>query len=129
MKYQRLKSSISTIFYLNAAVWLLLGLSSLGRISEGQVIPIYIQGFIAVLMFGNAAAMFLSGWGINRGGRRYFYLAMAVIATNIMLTFTDQVGLLDWITLAIDLVLMFLLIIFGKVYLYNEKTARIGERA
>ena len=129
MKNQRLKSIIPTIFYLNAVIWLLLGLSSFGRISEGRVTPIYIQAVIAILMFGNAAAMLLSGWGIHRGGRGYFYLAMAVIPINILLTFTDQVGLLDWITLAIDLVLLFLLIIFRKAYVYDKKTVRIGSRA
>jgi hypothetical protein len=39
----------------------------------------------------------------------FIYLAFAVIGINIILTFTDQIGLPDWITVLIDLVILNLL--------------------
>jgi hypothetical protein len=93
------------LFFLNAAIWLVFGITSLGRITNdspsGQITALV----VGILMFGNAAAMLLSGLLIGKGKRRYYFLAAAVLTINIILTFTDQVGLLDWITLAIDLAL------------------------
>jgi hypothetical protein len=40
-----------------------------------------------------------------------------VLIVNLVLTLTDQVGLLDWITLLIDLVLVGLLLANRKSYL------------
>jgi hypothetical protein len=49
--------------------------------------------------------------------RLLFYLfALAVLAVNVLLTFTDQVGALDWITLVIDLVLLGILIVARKQF-------------
>jgi len=93
------------LFFLNAAIWLALGIISLVRMVNDSPSQPVIFLVIGILMFGNAAAMLLSGILIGKGRRRWFYLAAAILAVNILLTFTDQVGLLDWITLAIDLVL------------------------
>jgi hypothetical protein len=95
------------LFFANALIWLILGIASLVRLASGQGLTPVI---IAVLMFGNAGAMLVSGLGIGTRQRRYFYLALAVLAVNILLTFTDQFGLLDFVTLVIDLALLALLV-------------------
>jgi lysylphosphatidylglycerol synthetase-like protein (DUF2156 family) len=71
-------------------------------------------------MFGNAGAMALSGMLLARRKLLFYLLALAVLAVNIVLTFTDQVGLLDWITFAIDLVLVAILIV-GRKHFYGEE--------
>jgi hypothetical protein len=93
------------LFFLNAAIWLAFGVAALIRMKDSQLQPVAAL-VVGILMFGNAAAMLLCGIFIGRGNRLWFNLAAAVLAINILLTFTDQVGLLDWITLAIDLLLV-----------------------
>jgi hypothetical protein len=97
------------LFFLNAAIWLVLGIVSLVRLggSETGAVTALV---VVVLMFGNAGAMALSG-ALLPGRRLLFYLfALVLLAVNIALTFTDQVGTLDWITFAVDLVLVGILI-------------------
>ena len=60
-------------------------------------------------MFGNAGAMLLAGLGLGLRRLLPWLFAMAVLLVNILLTFTDQVGILDWVTFAIDIVLVMLL--------------------
>jgi uncharacterized membrane protein YhaH (DUF805 family) len=47
---------------------------------------------------------------LGTGRRPFYYLALAVMAINIILTFTDQFGLLDFLTLVIDLAIVAILI-------------------
>ena len=98
------------LFFLNAVVWLVLGIVSLVHLggSEGGVVVALV---VTVLMFGNAGAMALSGALLGRRRLPFYLFALAVLAVNILLTFTDQVGALDWITFAIDLVLVGILIV------------------
>lgn len=99
------------LFGLNAAIWLVLGVTSLYRMGGSGDISQTTALIIAVLMFGNAAGMLLVGFGIARRIKLFFYLALALLGVNVLLTFTDEFGVLDLITLVIDLVLVGLLII------------------
>lgn len=48
---------------------------------------------------------------LGRGRKRLkYYLAVAFLSVNILLTVTDQVGLFDWITLVLDVGLLALLV-------------------
>jgi hypothetical protein len=67
-------------------------------------------GIIAILMLGNAGAMLLSGIGLGRRSRLFYVFALGVLLVNLVLTVTDQVGLLDLLMGALDLVLLGLLI-------------------
>jgi lysylphosphatidylglycerol synthetase-like protein (DUF2156 family) len=102
------------LFFLNAAIWLAFGVVSLVRLKSTNPDFAVTAAFIAVLMFGNATAMLVSGWGIGKRWKWFYYLALAVLAVNILLTFTDEFGAFDFITLVIDLVLLGLLIVIRK---------------
>lgn len=102
------------LFVLNAGVWLLIGIASVLRMRQSDASQTITAAAIAVLMLGNAAAMLLAGWGIGRRSRLFLLFAWAVLAVNILLTFTDQFGLLDFLTLLLDLVLVALLILARK---------------
>jgi hypothetical protein len=104
------------LFLMNTAIWVLLGILSLAKLRSGpnQVI---VALMIAILMFGNAGAMLVAGIGIGRQNRWFFYLGIAVLLVNILLMFTDQFGFYDFITLAIDLILLGLLIATRGHYL------------
>jgi len=72
---------------------------------------------LAGLMAGNAGAMLLIGWGLAKQKKGFFYLAVVVLAANIVLTVTDEFGLFDLMVLLIDLVLLVLLIATRTRYL------------
>ncbi len=104
---------IVTLFVVNAAIWIALGISTLVRMEDQEAMAWVLAG----LMFGNAGAMLLSGWGLGKETRGFFYLAVAVLAVNIVLSVTDEFGLFDLIVLLIDLVLLALLIATRTRYL------------
>ncbi len=96
------------LFFLNAAIWvffLFLFLSD--QVTPGDPISSWL---VPILMVGNAIAMLVCGLGLRKRTRFFYYLAVLVIGINILLTFTDQVGLFDYLTLLIDLVILVLLV-------------------
>jgi hypothetical protein len=110
MKSVSLTRMTQALFFFNAAIWLILGITSLLRLansSGGQPASLWM---VAILMFGNVAALLLCGWGIGTTQKGYFYLAFLVLAINILLTVTDQFGVLDLATLVIDVILLGLLV-------------------
>jgi len=104
------------LFFLNAVVWLAFGIlwlvDTAGR-TPVQATTAWITG---ILMLGNVGAMLLSGIGLGTRRRHFFLFALAVLVVNLVLTLTDQVGLFDWITLGIDLVLLALLVATLRLY-------------
>ena len=104
------------LFFLNAAIWMVFGTVSVVRIggSAGQGVTAVV---VAVLMFGNAGAMALSGALLGKRRLLFYLFALAVLAVNVALTFTDQVGAFDLITLIIELVLLGILIVARKQFL------------
>jgi hypothetical protein len=59
-------------------------------------------------MLGNAGAMLFSAVGLGRRSRLLCLFAIAVLVVNIILT--DQTGLLDVLTGALDVVLLVLVV-------------------
>jgi hypothetical protein len=116
VRNSKIIKAAQALFYTNTIIWIIFGLLSLGKIGGEGSVPGYVLGLIATLMFGNAGAMFLAGWGLGRRNRWFYALALAVLIVNIILTFTDQVGLFDWITFIIDLILLILIILVRKEY-------------
>lgn len=76
---------------------------------------------VGILMFGNAGAMLLAGIGIGKPRRLFYLFAMAVLAVNIILTFTDQFGIFDLLTLLVDLALLAFLILARSWYLRRNE--------
>jgi hypothetical protein len=101
------------LFFLNAAIWLVFGIASVVRLAgnAGQGVTAVV---IAILMFGNAGSMALSGALLGKRRMLFHLFALAVLAANVVLTFTDQFGAFDLITLIIDLVLLGILIVGRK---------------
>jgi hypothetical protein len=104
------------LFFLNAAIWFLLGVATLVRMANRSPDQRLAAGIIALFMLGNVTAMLISAVGLGKQNKWLYYLAVAVIGINILLTFTDQFGLLDFLTLVIDVVLLGMLIGFRGVY-------------
>ncbi len=94
------------LFWLNAAVWLAFGIWSMVRIGNGGVGSSSTLWLIAILMLGNMVAFLWCSWAIQKQAARYRFGIIAILAVNIFLTFTDQFGLFDFLTLLLDLVLL-----------------------
>lgn len=102
--------SVHALFFLNTAIWAVLGIFTIARLPNHSSEEVFAAWIVAMLMFGNAAAMLISGLVVARPGKLGYAFALTVLVVNILLTFTDQVGTLDLLTLLIDLVLLILLI-------------------
>ena len=98
------------LLFVNAAVWLLFGLISLVRMATGESAATSTLLVVAVLMFGNVAALLIAGVVVRKPQKRWFWLVTAVLLINIILTFTDQVGIFDLLTLLLDLLILSLII-------------------
>lgn len=102
------------LFYLNAAVWVLLGIYTLWRMRTGGSFDAIGAILIGMLMFGNAFILLLAGVGLAERTRLTYVFAVLILVVNILLTFTDQFGWLDLLTLLLDLVILALLVIYRR---------------
>jgi len=107
-------------FYLIALFWVVLGFNSLIRIQNHPANQPQISLVIAILMFANAAALLICGLGIASGKSWFYLLAIAVLAVNILLTVTDQFGIIDLLTLLLDLSLLTLLLVKRNLFLPSQ---------
>ncbi len=102
--------AVQVLLVLNTAVWLTFGIISLLRLSLQNPEQIGVLSIVAVLMFGNVAAFLLAAWLLSWRPKWGFYVTLAVLLVNIVLTFTDQFGLFDLLTLLLDLTILALLL-------------------
>jgi len=107
---------VQALFFLNAALWIVFGALGLARMVSRPTEPPSIGWIISLLMLANAAVMLWLGWGLGKGRKLFFYLAIPVLVVNSVLSVTDQFGLLDLIALAIDVALLILLIVTRSRY-------------
>ena len=99
------------LFYLNTVIWLTLAVAFLIRMTSRHPDQMLSNLIVTSLMVANALAMLVCGLGLSRGSIWFYLLALAILAVNILLSVADQFGLLDFITLVIDLGLLGILII------------------
>jgi len=110
------------LFFLNAAIWLALGISSLSRPgNNGPASPLTLL-IVALLLFVNSGAMLVAGWGLGTRWKLFYYFAILLLLGNIILTFTDQFGFLDFVTLLLDCALLGILILHRKVFLQTNSS-------
>ncbi len=74
---------------------------------------------IMLLMFLNPAVLIWIGWGIGEGYRLYYYFGLLVLAGNIFLTLTDELGVFDLMTLILVGGLLIFLIVTRSKHLTN----------
>lgn len=102
------------LLYLNASVWILIGVYTLWRMSVGGVLDGLSAIFVGMLMFGNAFILALAAVGLAERTRLTFLFAFLILFVNSLLAITDQVGLIDLLSLALNLVTLALLVIYRK---------------
>ena len=102
------------LFWLDAAVWLTFGIWSMVRIRNGGVGSPATLWVIAILMLGNVAAFLCCSWAIQKQPGWYRFTIIAILAVNIILTFTDQFGIFDFLTLLLDVILLGIMLILHQ---------------
>jgi hypothetical protein len=108
-------------FFLNAIVWTILGVYTLWRTS-GKPDSSMMMLVIAIMMFGNVGAFIFCGLTISRKSRIIYMIAILVLAINIVLSITDEFGLLDLAIMLIDLLILGFLIA-GKKQITRAENA------
>jgi hypothetical protein len=106
------------LFFLNTLIWIIIGVISLVRVMDSYPERAVMAAIIAVMMFGNALCMLICGLWLGKPGKASFFFALAVLAINIILTFTDQFGWTDFGTLLIDLTILGLLLVTKRYFIH-----------
>jgi lysylphosphatidylglycerol synthetase-like protein (DUF2156 family) len=106
---------------LNALVWLGFAvftvLGGIPSIPEGMF-----RGLMALMALGASAVLASLVIGLRRRSRLAFYGALAVLAAIAVLSITDQVGLLDLVSLSISVIPLVLLVRDRRWYLRQPET-------
>jgi hypothetical protein len=107
---------LRALFFLDAAIWLIFAAATfLGGIpgipDAGPAAAV-----MAALMLGNATALAVAGWGLGRQTPIPYFFAVVVLVVNMVLTITDQMGVWDWLILALEAAMLGLLLGVCKRY-------------
>ena len=105
---------VQSLLYVNAALWVVIGIYTLWRMNLGGNLDGMDAIFVGMLMFGNAFILALAAVGLGERTRLTFLFAFLILAVNSLLTITDQVGLVDLLTLTLNLLTLVLLVIYRK---------------
>ena len=105
IRLQRILFSVAAGFWLVAGALAISGIVDLG-FGTGDAAMI-----VGILMLGNGAALALAGWLSLRGQRLVDYAALALVALNALLSVTDEIGVLDLVSLLVNGALLVLLVV------------------
>ena len=101
---------------LNGVIWVLLAVVGLLRTSAASSTMVIIY----LLALADAAVLLWLAWRLGRPSRWVYYLALAVISVNAVLSITDQLGLADIAVLCLNLVTLALLLAARAYYLTRQ---------
>jgi hypothetical protein len=96
------------LLLINALVWIGVGISSLVDFPLEEAYAGLLWVLVG-LMFANALLFLAVAWGIGRGNRPLFWLGVAQVTVNLVLSVTDQVGFFDVLVLLLNAALLALL--------------------
>jgi hypothetical protein len=102
------------LLYVNAALWIIAGVYTLWRMSVGGALDGMGAIFVGMLLFGNAFLLALAAVGLGERARLTFLFAFLVLFVNSLLTLADQLGWIDLLTLALNLLTLALLVVYRK---------------
>ena len=105
------------LFLVNAVIWLTLGVYTMVGMANRGYSSAMTLTIIAALMVANAGFMLIIGSLLAPGRKWIYFLGLALLSVNILLSFTDEFGAYDLITLLIDVILLVLLVLTRKTYL------------
>jgi hypothetical protein len=98
-----------------SSIWIFFAFGHLNRSIQQDWAQI--STVITALTFGNASAYLFAAVTINNQKKFIYLLILLLIAANILLTFTDQVGTFDIATFALNAALAVLLVVKRKEFI------------
>lgn len=105
------------LFFLDAVIWTGISLATLLRAQNASPPTQMWYWLFAILMLGNAGMMLWVGILLARQAPWVFWLAVALLAANILLTVTDEFGTYDLLTMLLGLVILGLLALNRKAFI------------
>jgi hypothetical protein len=102
---------------LTALLWVVVAAAYLIRPALSGTPISLLQWIIALLMFGNAALIIWLGHGLRNGRKLFYYLSLAYLLFNILLTITDDFGIPDLLYLGYAGALFIALLLSKKKFL------------
>ncbi|MAT42291.1 MAG: hypothetical protein CL609_08125 [Anaerolineaceae bacterium] len=106
------------LFVLIGLIWFVFSVITLTRASVSSILPTWLIWLLSAMMVGNGLLLIVVSWGIRHQKRRFYWFGLILLFLNILLTFTDQFGLFDLVTLLLD-VGLFIVLIFTKKHYSN----------
>lgn len=97
------------LFLLNMGIWLVIGGISIFQL-RGEM-ESFVLAIVALMVLGNGILMGLAAWLLAKRTIWSYLFALALLAINVVTTFTDQVGLADYATVLVTIILFLLLIL------------------
>lgn len=111
------------LLYFNGLLWFVFGIWLFLSDRQNYFKGINLYDVIALLMFLNFLAFFILAYLVFKKNRWSFYLSIIWLFINLLLTFTDELGLLDIMVLLLNL-----FSIAVCFYLYRELRPAIDIR-
>ena len=111
-KKERMMRLIQGLLLLDMIVWMALGGMSLHKQAAAAAEPANFQQTIGLMMIGNALLFGILAFYYRK--THFRMLTVVWLMVNIVLTFTDQFGLLDILTLLLDVLILVLILIQKK---------------
>jgi hypothetical protein len=118
---------LQAAFGLDAAFWVFMGVVGLilGARPPGGISTLRL--IYSLMMLVNAIILAGLAWGLTLRNRLIYILAVLFILANAVLSITDQVGLLDLISLAIHIGLLVLLFLAKEVFSKSESSSSLDS--
>lgn len=96
------------LLVLNSLLWIGMGIYGLIRfpVSDENAVFAWV---VVGLMFANALILLWVAWGLDRGSHALYWLGLAQVGVNLILSVTDQIGAWDLIVLLLNAITLALL--------------------
>ena len=98
----------------NGVLWLLLGVISATRPRGGSATSPYLTPSLVALMCANAVVLMTLAFRLRTAGGRVLRGAVLWVGINLLLSFTDEVGLADVMVGALNAVTLLLLVVLWR---------------
>ena len=115
------------LFSVAAGFWLVIGALAMFGIVDLGFGSANASRVLGLLMLGNGVALGLAGWLSLRGHRLVDYGALAVVALNALLSVTDEIGVLDVVSLLVNGALLVLLVVNLRAQRRNAKDEKLMD--
>lgn len=106
-----------TLSLCTALLWIVIAAAYLIRPALSGTPISSLEWVIALLMLGNAVVIVWLGHGLRKGRKSFYYLSLAYLLFNILLTITDDFGIPDLIYLVYVGVLFVVLLLSKRKFL------------